>query len=355
MDSKVSSARTRRRAIACAVLAAVCYGLGTPTAKRLLADVSPYFMASALYIGAGFGMLAVRAARGKASRRLEARLTPRELPYTAAMIVLDIAAPVFLMLGLSLSPAATVSLLNNFEIVATTLIALFVFKEAIGRRVWLAVTLITAASALLSVEGAEGASLSLGAVFVLAACLCWGLENNCTRKLSLRDPLQIVVVKGLGSGVGALVIALIVGERLPNAPLSLLALLVGFVSYGLSIYFYILAQRTLGAARTSAYYAVAPFIGVALSFAVFREAPSAMFWAALAIMLAGTYFLAFEKHAHGHAHTPVEHEHRHSHGDGHHTHTHEPPVPGEHSHEHSHGAVRHSHAHTPDLHHAHTH
>jgi drug/metabolite transporter (DMT)-like permease len=355
MNSEMKGTNAKRSAVICAILAAACYGIGTPAAKLLLADISPCIMAAALYLGAGFGMLAVRAATGKAARRREARLTRRELPYTAAMIALDIAAPAFLMIGLSLSSAATVSLLNNFEIVATTLIALFVFKEAVGRRVWIAIVLITAASALLSVEGTEGASLSLGAIFVLAACLCWGLENNCTRKLSLRDPLQIVVVKGMGAGVGALIVALIMGERLPSAPHSLLALLVGFVSYGLSIYFYILAQRTLGAARTSAYYAVAPFIGVALSFAIFREAPSAMFWAALAIMLAGTYFLAFEKHAHGHTHTPVEHEHRHSHGDGHHTHEHEPPAASEHSHAHSHEAIRHSHAHTPDLHHEHTH
>ncbi|MDR1322779.1 MAG: DMT family transporter [Gracilibacteraceae bacterium] len=345
----------KRSAVICAVLAAVCYGLGAPAAKLLLADVSPYIMASALHLGAGFGMLAVRAVRSKASKRREARLTRCELPYTAAMIALDIAAPVLLMLGLSLSSSATVSLLNNFEIVVTTLIALFFFKEAVGRRVWIAIALITAASAMLSVEDSESIALSVGAVFVLLACLCWGLENNCTRKLSLRDPLQIVVVKGIGSGFGALALAAFIGESVPSSLYVSLALLVGFVSYGLSIYFYILAQRTLGAARTSAYYAVAPFIGVALSFAIFRETPSATFLAALVIMLAGTYFLAFEKHAHSHAHTSVEHEHRHSHDDGHHTHTHEPTAPNEHSHAHSHESIRHSHAHTPDLHHAHTH
>jgi drug/metabolite transporter (DMT)-like permease len=271
------------------------------------------------------------------------------------MVALDIAAPVFLMLGLNLLSPATVSLLNNFEIVATTLIALAIFKEAVGRRIWIAVTLITLASALLSFEALENISISAGAVFILLACLCWGLENNCTRKLSLRDPMQIVVVKGVCSGFGALLIALLMREGLPNAPRFLLALLVGFVSYGLSIYFYILAQRTLGATRTSAYYAIAPFIGVVLSFLIFEEAPSVTFWAALIIMLIGTYFLIFERHTHSHVHMPLEHVHRHNHDDGHHTHAHEPPIAGEHSHAHSHASIRHSHAHTPDLHHVHTH
>jgi drug/metabolite transporter (DMT)-like permease len=234
---------------------------------------------------------------------------------------------------------------------------LAVFKEAVGRRVWAAIALITAASVLLSLEGSEGIGFSPSAAFVLLACLCWGLENNCTRKLSLRDPLQIVVVKGIGSGAGALVVALLMGERLLNTNMAYFvpALLVGFVAYGLSIYLYIRAQRTLGAARTSAYYAVAPFIGVALSLMVFRDAPTLFFWVALAVMLAGAYFLASERHDHVHDHAPIEHEHRHSHDDGHHDHVHEPALSGEHSHPHTHAVTRHAHAHTPDLHHGHPH
>jgi drug/metabolite transporter (DMT)-like permease len=271
------------------------------------------------------------------------------------MIALDIAAPVFLMLGLSMESPATVSLLNNFEIVATTCIALFVFKESVGRRTWIAIILITAASALLSVENSQSLSVSAGAGFVLIACLCWGFENNCTRMLSLHDPLQIVAAKGLGSGMGAFVVALFMGESITNVSYFLLAMVIGFISYGLSIYFYIFAQRTLGAARTSAYYAFAPFIGVALSFVVFRETLSVLFWIALAVMLVGTYFVAFEKHYHRHTHSLIEHAHRHGHSDGHHGHTHEPLIAGEHSHTHLHMAIQHSHAHTPDLHHTHPH
>jgi drug/metabolite transporter (DMT)-like permease len=300
-------------------------------------------------------MLAIHVARGKSAQRREARLTFGELPYVMAMIALDIAAPVLLMLGLNLSNPATVSLLNNFEVVTTTMIAFLIFKEAVGRRTWVAIGLVTAASMLLSVGDFGKLSFSAGSLLVLAACLCWGVENNCTRKLSMRDPLQIVFVKGIGSGIGAMLVAFIAGAFTPNVAYFLLALILGFVSYGLSIYLYIRAQRELGAARTSAYYAYAPFVGVFLSFVLFKESLSFTFWIALVVMLAGTWLIAFENHSHLHAHLPTEHEHRHSHDDGHHTHTHEAAVFGEHSHMHTHSAISHSHAHTPDPHHSHTH
>lgn len=173
--------------------------------------------------------------------------------------------------------------------------------------------------------------------------------------LSLKNPVQIVAIKGMGSGLGSLLIAFFTGGAAADFLHIIAALTLGFVAYGLSIYFYILAQRDLGASRTSAFYAAAPFIGVGISFIIFRETPSLSFWAALAVMIAGAYLAAFEKHKHEHIHLEMQHEHRHNHSDGHHNHTHEPPLIGEHSHEHLHPCLKHTHAHTPDLHHAHTH
>jgi drug/metabolite transporter (DMT)-like permease len=207
------------------------------------------------------------------------------------MVVLDIAAPLFLMIGLTRTTAANASLLNNFEIVSTSVIAMLIFKERIGRRLWIAIGLITLSSILLSVEDAGSFQFSFGSLFVLAACVCWGLENNCTRCLSKSDPLEIVVIKGFGSGIGSVVIGLVAGEALPLWGDILKILLLGFVAYGLSIYFYVYAQRDLGAAKTSAYYAVAPFIGVLLSFVIFREIPGVLFFIALAIMIAGTWMV----------------------------------------------------------------
>jgi drug/metabolite transporter (DMT)-like permease len=345
----------KRIPIIYAILAALCYGISSPAAKIILANVPPVLMAGMLYLGAGLGMLAVNVFRRKRTRQKEARITTKELPFTIAMVALDIAAPIFLMVGLTMTTSATASLLGNFEIVATTVIAMAAFKEAVGKRMWIATLFITAASIILSVNDFGNLSFSLGSIFVLLACVCWGVENNCTSKLSLKDPLQIVVIKGIGSGVMSLVIALIAGERVADLWFIVPALLLGFTAYGLSIYFYILAQRGLGASRTSAFYAFAPFIGVGLSFAIFRETPTVSFLIALGVMVLGAYFAAFEKHEHAHSHAETEHEHRHRHDDGHHDHVHTPPIVGEHSHSHVHGEITHKHPHTPDLHHAHTH
>lgn len=345
----------KNRAILYAILAALCYGVSTPVSKLLLAEIPSTFLAALLYLGAGLSMALLHLFRAKGGQAQEAAITRRELPYTLLMVVLDILAPILLLAGLTRTTSATVSLLNNFEIVATTLLALALFKESVGRRTWGAIALITAASILLCVEDFQQLSFSSGALLVLLACLCWGLENNCTRMLSLKDPLQIVLIKGLGSGLGALGISLMMGERFFQWGLILASLLLGFLAYGLSIYFYILAQRQLGAARTSAYYAFAPFIGTGLSLLLFREPPTLTFLLALLVMILGVYFAATERHRHLHQHLPLSHEHRHRHDDGHHGHTHPNAVAGEHSHLHQHQSMSHAHAHTPDLHHIHAH
>ena len=280
------------RAMAYAILAAVLYALNAPASKMLLKNVPPTMMAGFLYLGAGLGMALMGLVRNKTRRgNQESRLTKKDLPYTLGMVVLDIAAPIFLMIGLTRTTAANASLLNNFEIVATSIIALLVFKERIGRRLWLAIGLITLSSILLSVEDASSFQFSFGSLFVLAACVCWGMENNCTRCLSRSNPLEIVVIKGFGSGIGSVMIGLVIGEPLPLWGDILKILLLGFVAYGLSIYFYVYAQRDLGAAKTSAYYAIAPFIGALLSLIIFRDMPGILFFVALAIMAAGTWLV----------------------------------------------------------------
>ena len=284
---------TQARAVGFAILAAALYALNAPLSKVLLGQVPARMMAALLYLGAGAGMLLLRLMQksmGKPSA--EAPLTRKELPYTVAMVVLDVAAPIFLMLGLTGTSAASASLLNNFEIVATSMIALAIFRERISGRLWLAIGLVTLSSIVLSLEGGGSLQFSLGSLLVLLACCCWGLENYCTRALSEKDPLEIVVVKGFGSGLGAMIVALVCGDHLPALLPALGALALGFVAYGLSIFFYIYAQRTLGAAKTSTWYAISPFIGVGLSLVIFRQIPGLMFWVALAIMAAGAYFAA---------------------------------------------------------------
>lgn len=291
------------KSISFAILAAALYAISSPASKLLLREIPPTMMASFLYLGAGLGMAFVGFIRHcRNNEKTESRLTIKELPYTISMVVLDIVAPIFLMIGLTMTTPANASLLNNFEIVATSLIALFIFKESISKRLWIAIFLIVLASIILSVEDISSFSFSIGSIFVLLACICWGLENNCTRKLSIKDPLEIVVIKGFGSGVGSLLISFFVGEQVDRAFYIILALILGFVAYGLSIFFYIYAQRELGAAKTSAYYAIAPFIGVGLSLIIFREVPTISFIIALVIMIIGTYFASTEEQDDQHSH-----------------------------------------------------
>ena len=276
-----------------AILAAALYAINAPFSKWLLQYVPSTLMAGILYLGAGLGMAVIAAVRkGLGIRSTEAPLGRADLPYTLAMILLDIAAPIFLLLGLSFTTASNASLLNNFEIVATALIALVIFRERISGRLWLGIAFVTVSCGLLSVEDFSELQLSWGSLFVLLACLCWGIENNCTRKLSEKDPLQIVLLKGIFSGLGSVVIGLVLGQRITVWWSVAAVLLVGFVAYGLSIFCYVYAQRMLGAARTSAYYAIAPFIGALLSLIVLREVPNVLFWAALALMLIGAWLCA---------------------------------------------------------------
>jgi drug/metabolite transporter (DMT)-like permease len=280
-----------KKGILLAILAASLYAISSPLSKILLNYIPPMLTAGLLYIGAGFGMSIFALIRkNKKKVNTEYSLTKKDVPYTLLMIVLDIAAPILLMIGLNMTTSANVSLLNNFEIVATSVIALVIFKEVIGKRLWLGISLITIASLLLSFEDLSSFSFSFGSLFVLLACLCWGLENNCTRKLSSKDPLQIVIIKGLFSGFCSIIIGLIFGERITVIWSVFAVLGIGFVAYGLSIYFYVYAQRLIGAARTSAFYAVSPFIGAGLSLIIFQNNLNWIFFVSLSLMIVGAYF-----------------------------------------------------------------
>ncbi len=283
-------------AIILAILAAALYAISTPVSKVMLQVVPPTMVAAFLYLGAGIGvgmMMLVRYERKRPST--EERLHRCDITYAVAMIVLDIVAPILMMYGLKTCSAANTSLLNNFEIVATAIIALLFFGEAVGRRLWTAIAFVTAASILLSLDDgsiSEALTFSRGSLLVLGATICWGLENNCTRQIADRDPMEIVTIKGFGSGLGALAISFAVGESLPDWQHMIIILLLGYVAYGLSIYFYTYAQRIIGAAKTSTYYALAPFIGALLSILLLGEPVTLLFITASVIMAIGCWIAA---------------------------------------------------------------
>jgi len=277
-----------------AILAAVFYAISMPLSKLLLERISPTYMASFLYFGAGIGVGIIYVIRTIRHRDTGEKLSKPDLPYVLGMIILDIAAPILLMIGLKTVTSSNASLLNNFEIAATSLIALFVFKETISKRLWAALLLITISSMLLSIEDISSFTFSYGSIYILSAAICWGLENNFTRKISSKDIYQIVVIKGIFSGLGSLIVALILKQNLPNFQYIAYALILGIVAYGLSIFFYVKAQHELGAAKTSAFYAIAPFIGALLSFIILRESITKFYILALSIMIAGSVLVVID-------------------------------------------------------------
>lgn len=284
------------KAICCAIAAAVFYALNVPCAKLLIGFVAPTYMAAFLYLGAGIGvgmMCFIRQLHSGNEHRSEC-LAKKDWPYVVGMVLLDIIAPILLMTGVKLGTSANASLLGNFEIVATTVIALLLFHEKVSGKLWAAIWLITLSSIILSFEVKDSFSFSVGSLFVLGATACWGLENNCTRRISDKNTYQIVTIKGFGSGIGSLCVALLLRENPPELKNIPPVLLLGFIAYGLSIFTYIRVQKTLGAAKTSAYYAVAPFIGAFLSFVLLKEALTSAYIIALVVMIAGTMLVVSE-------------------------------------------------------------
>ena len=303
--------KSKKIATILAILAAALYAINVPISKLFIEHVGTTMMAGLLYLGAGIGMsIYVGITKLVGKDRKKESLTRKDLPYTIAMVILDIVAPILLMIGIVNTNSANVSLLNNFEIVATSLIALIIFKEVISRKLWIAIGLVVVASVILSFEGMGAFLFNKGSLFVLGACICWGFENNCTKMISNKSSEEIVIIKGIFSGLGSLIVALIVGESIPSLVWILGALVLGFVSYGLSINFYIMAQKDLGAAKTSAYYSVAPFLGVAFSMLLIGERPNWQFYLALLIMIVSTVIMVKDTIELQHTH---EHEHTHTH------------------------------------------
>lgn len=294
------------KAILYAVVAAVFFAVSTPLSKILLAFSTPTMLAAFLYIGAGSGIgilsLVLKNHAGE-----ETKLCRSDLPYVIGMILLDIMASLLLMNGIARTSAANVSLLNNFEIVATAVFAYFLFKENISKRMWTALLLVTLSSVILSLEGQQSFHFTSGSILVIGSAVCWGLENNCTKMISGKSTYEIVTIKGLCSGTVSLVIACILSEKFPPLLIIGAIMMLGFVTYGLSIFAYIRAQAVIGAAKTSAFYAMAPFIGSFLSFLLLQEKLSAHYLIGLAVMMLGSFMAVYDTlryhHCHMHSHT----------------------------------------------------
>lgn len=342
----------RQPGVAPALLAALLFGAGTPIAKLLLLRLDPWLLAGLLYLGSGLGLGAYRAV----SRAPAARLPRGEWPWLLGAIVSGgVIAPVLLMLGLTRMPASGASLLLNGESVFTALLAWFAFRENFDRRIAFGMLAIVAGALLLSWPGEARFAGWWPALAVFGACLAWGVDNNLTRKVSLSDATWIAATKGLSAGVVNLLLALVLGASLPAWPTLLAAGLLGLATYGVSLALFVVGLRHLGAARTGAYYAVAPFFGALLALFM-GDALTLPLVLAAVLMAVGVWLHLTESHEHPHSHPVLEHEHEHVH-DAHHQHRHDAPVPAgvSHVHAHRHEPLTHAHRHFPDSHHSHNH
>jgi len=338
-----------------ALWAAVLFGSTTPVAKLLIRDTHPVLLAGILYMGSGIGLFLTRAfSRSSAN---EARLTRSDAPWLLGAIFFGgILAPVLLMAGLSRTSASSASLLLNLEGVCTALLAWVVFKENFDRRIAFGMALIVIGGAVLTCQDEFHLEISRGAVLIVFACLCWGIDNNLTQKVSSTDPYQVASIKGLCAGVFNLVASLVLGVFHCSAQTAVLGLVVGFLGYGLSLAFFVTALRHIGTARTGAYFSLAPFWGTLLAIVMLGERISSSLLIAGALMAVGLWIHVTESHDHAHEHEDLLHDHSHVH-DEHHSHPHDdlPDPSSEHAHLHRHERLVHTHFHFPDIHHRHHH
>ena len=346
------------RAVLYALFAAALFGASTPLAKRLIGEISPVLMGGLLYLGSGVGLGVARLLRD--GGWTASGLGKGEWPWLLGAIFFGgILGPVALLFGLTRISGSTASLLLNLEAVLTALIAWIVFKENADRRVVLGMAAIVAGGVVLSWPSGDAATSDwIGPTLIAAACACWAIDNNLTRKVSASDALFIAGSKGLIAGGFNTVLAISLGAALPNALTVSSAMLLGFFGYGLSLVLFVLALRGLGTARTGAYFSVAPFIGAIVAIGVLGEVATLPFWLAATLMAVGVWLHLTEHHAHHHTHEATAHEHSHSH-DAHHQHLHDVAF-GEdagltHSHWHEHAILTHKHPHFPDVHHRHEH
>ncbi|MFO7711864.1 MAG: EamA family transporter [Dehalococcoidia bacterium] len=340
------------------IISASLFGVGLPLAKLLVSDVPPVTLAGLLYIGAFAGLFLYSLGRQRtaSARSKAAPLEKKDWPWLAgAVLTGGVLGPILLMTGLSLVSGFTASLLSNLEGVATAVIAVWIFREHAGRRLWLALACMTVAGLFLAWDPALGGFTMLGPLLIVSAMVCWGIDNNLTRSISDRDPIQIAKIKSLAGGITSLSIALALGLTLPPGHAIALALLVGSFSYGVSLVFFIKALQGLGSSRTGALFGLSPFIGAVASLVILREWIGWVMFPAAGLMILGAWLVYNERHSHEHPHQAVTHIHLHSHSDAHHLHGHSKPVRDSHTHEHTHGEGVHAHAHWPDTHHRHDH
>jgi len=347
-----------RKPIIFVITSAFLFGISPPFAKLFVRDIPPVVLAGLLYLGAFAGLTVYSIVRKKSVVDPDrmAALERKDIPWLAGAVVAGgIIGPISLMIGLTLISGFSTSLLLNLEGVVTAVIAVFLFKENAGKKLWLALICMTAAGVFLTWDTNKSNFSVVGPLLIVLAMVCWGIDNNLTRNISDKDPIQITQIKGLIAGTISLLLALIMGMRIPLNLTLVYVLLLGGFSYGISLVFFIKALKGLGSARTGAFFSSAPFVGALISLIILREWIGWVMFPATGLMIIGVWLIGSEKHSHIHLHRTVTHSHSHRHDDMHHQHSHSGSFHEPHTHEHMHDELEHTHVHWPDTHHRHEH
>jgi drug/metabolite transporter (DMT)-like permease len=341
------------------IISASLFGISTPLAKLLVKNIPPVALAGLFYLGAFAGLSLYSIARRKRLIDPDKKVVSLEKKdffwLAGAVLTGGIIGPISLMMGLTLVSGFSASLLLNLEGLATVIIAVFIFKENAGKRLWLALVCMTIAGLFLTWDPGQGKFSLVGPLLILLAMVCWGIDNNLTRNISDKDPIQITRIKGLVAGIISLSLALILGMKILLDLKIALALLLGSFSYGISLVFFIKALEKLGSSRAGAFFSFAPFIGTIASLIILREWIGWVMFPAAGFMIIGVWLIISERHSHLHLHKAITHTHSHKHSDRHHLHEHSGTFFEPHTHEHTHFELSHIHVHWPDTHHRHGH
>ncbi|MFA5033546.1 MAG: DMT family transporter [bacterium] len=341
------------------IVSASLFGISAPVAKLLVRDIPPIALAGLLYLGTFIGLsiyFLVRKLITNNSYKREAPLEKKDFIWLAgATLAGGIIAPISMMTGLTFISGFSASLLLNLEGLATAIIAVLFFGENAGKRLWMALICMTIAGVFISWQPTLGNFNVLGPLLIVVAMICWGIDNNLTRNISDKDPIQIAIIKGFVAGIVSLSLGMALGWRMSFNSGILFALLLGALSYGISLVLFIYALKGLGASRTGLFFSFAPFIGAVVSLIILKEWIGWVMFPAIVFMIIGIWLISSEKHLHLHKHKSTIHTHSHTHTDGHHLHNHPETFSGQHIHQHTHNDMIHAHPHLPDTHHRHKH
>ncbi len=344
----------KRFAIITGILSGLIFGVATPFSKLLLDGLNSFQLAGLLYLGAALAMFPYILRKGS---NLKLLFQSGCRTKTIGIIFFGgFMAPLLLLAGLKSANAASVSIWLNMELVATAILGILIFKDALDKNTWIGVFLTILAGVITSFG--EGLSSITSALLITAACICWAVDNHLTALTDGASPQSVTFIKGIVAGSVNLFIGCLIASKPMLLGNIVPAIIVGIFSYGFSIVLYVTSAQNIGATRGQILFSTAPLWGVILSYFIYHESFLWVHVISIILLALAVIVTNLLTHNHTHSHIAMEHIHYHQHTDGHHIHLHDNEKMSQHKwhlHKHSHTPLTHEHPHDPDLHHRHEH